>query len=116
MGRRCHRLAAALQPHPHAPGRRRCLAAGAGGRSAPAGPHPAALLQGIAADLEHYWHAKRGPRSTAAFRAAITQLTPLVLERGPLQIAAFLNAAAQAGYPQLDYGRWEARERGFAQA
>ena len=71
-------------------------------------------LQGIAADLEHYWHAKRGPRSTAAFRAAITQLTPLVLERGPLQIAAFLNAAAQAGYPQLDYGRWEARERGFA--
>ncbi len=71
-------------------------------------------LQGIAADLEHYWHAKRGSRSTAAFRAAIAQLTPLVLERGPLQIAAFLNAAAQAGYPQLDYGRWEAHERGFA--
>jgi hypothetical protein len=70
-------------------------------------------LQGIADDLELYWQAKRGPRSAAAFRAAVAQLTPLVLQRGPLRIAAFLHVAAQAGYPLLDVERWEQRERGF---
>lgn len=71
-------------------------------------------LQGIADLIEHYWLAKRGSRSVSAFRAVIDHLTPHLLERGPLQVGAFLRSAAQAGYPELDYGRWEQRERGWA--